>query len=139
MVLAAAVITSAVPYLTISDLIVSVMDGCFRAYRRKPLLGSAMEMDNLRFAPSGVMFVYRLARELPMNAVVALFHADMVLTAYVDPMDFRSRTIQGGIELGVSYVSPVEKSHIHGAPERNPAQTLIADSSEKWGYLLGSR
>ena len=34
-----------------------------------------------------------------MNAVVALFHADMVLTAYVDPMDFRARTIQGGIEF----------------------------------------
>ena len=32
---------------------------------------------------------------------------------------------------------PVETSHIHGAPERNPAQTPIADSVRKWGYLVG--
>ena len=135
-VLAAAVIISAVPYLTISDLI-GIRDGWLLPRLQAQALTWLRHGDGQPPVCSVRSHVcIPIGERLPMNAVVALFHADMVLTAYVDPMDFRSRTIQGGIELGVSY-PPVEKSHIHGAPERNPAQTLIADSSEKWGYLVG--
>jgi len=41
------------------------MDGFFRAYKHRPLLGFAMEMGTLRFALSGVTFVYRFARGCP--------------------------------------------------------------------------
>lgn len=136
-VLAAAVIISAVSYLRISDLI-GIRDGWLLPRLQAQALTWLRHGDGHPPVCSVRSHVCIPIRErLPMNAVVALFHADMVLTAYVDPMDFRARTIQGGIELGVSS-PPVEDNHAREAPEANPQEkTLIADSSERWGFLIG--
>ena len=99
-VLAAAVIISAVPYLTISDLI-GIRDGWLLPRLQAQALTWLRHGDGQPPVCSVRSHVcIPIGERLPMNAVVALFHADMVLTAYVDPMDFGLAQFKVGSSLG---------------------------------------
>ena len=65
-----------------------------------------------------------MRERLPLDAISALFHADLVLTAYIDPGEFRSRVIGGGLELAVA----------PSGEERNKD----VDDVEHWGYQTGA-
>ena len=65
-----------------------------------------------------------MRERLPLDAISALFHADLVLTAYIDPGEVRSRVIGGGLELAVA----------PSGEERNKD----VDDVEHWGYQTGA-
>ena len=121
----AAVLVSAARYLAVSDL-AAIQNGWLEPRMAAQALTWRRDVDHPETPPvctvrSHVSIPMR--ERLPLDAISALFHADLVLTAYIDPGEFRSRVIGGGLELAVA----------PSGEERNKD----VDDVEHWGYQTG--
>ena len=74
-----------------------------------------------------------VGERLHIDAAAALFHADLVLTAYVDPGAFKARVMNGGIELGLTTTG---KSVSPGG--ENGEKSDSDAGGERWGYLMAA-
>ena len=122
----AAVLVSAARYLAVSDL-AAIQNGWLEPRMAAQALTWRRDVDHPETPPvctvrSHVSIPMR--ERLPLDAISALFHADLVLTAYIDPGEFRSRVIGGGLELAV-------------APSREERNKDV-DDVEHWGYQTGA-
>lgn len=123
---AAAVLVSAARYLAVSDL-AAIRNGWLEPRMAAQALTWRRDGDHPETPPvctvrSHVSIPMR--ERLPLDAISALFHADLVLTAYIDPGEFRSRVIGGGLELAVAPSGEERKKDV--------------DDVEQWGYRTGA-
>lgn len=76
-----------------------------------------------------------VSERLHVDAAAALFHADLVLTAHVDPDEFKARIMDGGIELGLTPHQNIRKIDTSsGSCMKTPAP----EANERWGYLMAT-
>lgn len=127
-VLSAAVLVAAARYLSTADLL-AIRDG-WLAPRMEAQALTWRRADGEHPGAPVVCTVRNhvsipVRERLPLDAVSAIFHADLVLAAYVDPAEFRARVMSGGLELAV-------------APSPKDGETQAgADAVQQWSYLTG--
>jgi hypothetical protein len=132
---AAAVVIAALPYLERDD-IAAMRDGWLTPRLSAQALTWRDGTTASGFPPVCTVRSHMsipIEERLPVDAIAALFHADLVLAAYVNPMEFRTRVVNGGLELGVASLGRKVNAN-----EKAQAGVAASCTNEKWGYLMGA-